>query len=235
MVSNARLDLPEPESPVITTSLSRGISTSTFLRLCSRAPRMTIDESDMCSPVLCFAASDSSARQRTPVRVVRASRFVQALFDAASARDPAPMRQLCRVKLSHGRTMRISCRNHPASVHYPSERHGEKRRRSVSAVRHVHDGYNTGIPNVRPARSRALHERTSHGFLRACSRRRRPDCSHAIRGEQPFRGEARYRRAFGQGRRGQVVRNRGARHRTEPPRTHGRHPRRDITGPPSPR
>ena len=48
---------------------------------------MTIDESDMCSPVLCFAASDSSARQRTPVRVVQASRFVQALFDAVSARD----------------------------------------------------------------------------------------------------------------------------------------------------
>src|SRR5579871_4083049 len=38
MVSNARLDLPEPESPVTTTSLSRGISTEMFLRLCTRAP-----------------------------------------------------------------------------------------------------------------------------------------------------------------------------------------------------
>src|ERR1700722_5389511 len=38
MVSNARLDLPEPESPVTTTSLSRGISIDTFLRLCTRAP-----------------------------------------------------------------------------------------------------------------------------------------------------------------------------------------------------
>src|SRR5712691_323935 len=38
MVSKARLDLPEPESPVITISLSRGISTETFLRLCTRAP-----------------------------------------------------------------------------------------------------------------------------------------------------------------------------------------------------
>ena len=35
-------DLPDPESPVITTSLSRGISTSMFLRLCSRAPLTTI-------------------------------------------------------------------------------------------------------------------------------------------------------------------------------------------------
>src|SRR5262245_46623255 len=38
MVSNARLDLPEPDSPVITTSLSRGISREMFFRLCTRAP-----------------------------------------------------------------------------------------------------------------------------------------------------------------------------------------------------
>src|ERR1700733_421881 len=38
MVSNARLDFPEPESPVTTMSLSRGISIETFLRLCTRAP-----------------------------------------------------------------------------------------------------------------------------------------------------------------------------------------------------
>src|ERR1019366_9485253 len=42
MVSKASEDLPEPDNPVNTTSLSRGISTSTFLRLCSRAPRMVI-------------------------------------------------------------------------------------------------------------------------------------------------------------------------------------------------
>src|SRR2546426_8149933 len=39
MVSKARLDLPEPERPVTTMSLSRGISTDMFLRLCTRAPR----------------------------------------------------------------------------------------------------------------------------------------------------------------------------------------------------
>src|SRR3982074_1140229 len=42
MVSKASDDLPEPDSPVKTTSLSRGISRSTFLRLCSRAPRIVI-------------------------------------------------------------------------------------------------------------------------------------------------------------------------------------------------
>src|SRR3954454_3159417 len=38
MVSKARLDFPEPESPVTTMSLSRGISTEMFFRLCTRAP-----------------------------------------------------------------------------------------------------------------------------------------------------------------------------------------------------
>src|ERR1700722_1135355 len=42
MVSKASEDLPEPDRPVNTTSLSRGISTSMFLRLCSRAPRIVI-------------------------------------------------------------------------------------------------------------------------------------------------------------------------------------------------
>src|SRR5215213_3543600 len=38
MVSNARLDLPEPERPVTTISLSRGSSTLMFRRLWTRAP-----------------------------------------------------------------------------------------------------------------------------------------------------------------------------------------------------
>src|SRR6185312_4167597 len=42
MVSKASDDLPEPDRPVITTRLLRGISTSTFFRLCSRAPRTMI-------------------------------------------------------------------------------------------------------------------------------------------------------------------------------------------------
>jgi hypothetical protein len=46
MVSKASEDLPEPDRPVMTTSLSRGISTSMFLRLCSRAPRRAIARHD---------------------------------------------------------------------------------------------------------------------------------------------------------------------------------------------
>src|ERR1700674_5484061 len=57
MVSKASEDFPEPESPVITTSRSRGISRSMFLRLCSRAPLMTIfsatgDARDLSVPAL---------------------------------------------------------------------------------------------------------------------------------------------------------------------------------------
>src|SRR5271168_3330459 len=41
MVSKASEDLPEPESPVMTVRLLRGISTLIFFRLCCRAPRTT--------------------------------------------------------------------------------------------------------------------------------------------------------------------------------------------------
>src|SRR5271155_6230682 len=41
MVSKAREDLPEPDRPVNTMRRSRGSSTETFFRLCSRAPRTT--------------------------------------------------------------------------------------------------------------------------------------------------------------------------------------------------
>ncbi len=38
MVSKAREDLPEPESPVTTISFSRGILMDMFFKLCTRAP-----------------------------------------------------------------------------------------------------------------------------------------------------------------------------------------------------
>src|SRR6266849_11108626 len=53
MVSNAKLDLPEPESPVTTMSLSRGISSEMFLRLCTRAP---------CTAIVVRAAAFGVAR-----------------------------------------------------------------------------------------------------------------------------------------------------------------------------
>src|SRR5437763_16943185 len=42
MVSKAREDLPDPDGPVTTVNARRGISRSKFLRLCCRAPLMTM-------------------------------------------------------------------------------------------------------------------------------------------------------------------------------------------------
>src|SRR5215217_3129222 len=47
MVSKASDDFPEPETPVNTTRRSRGITRSTFLRLCSRAPRTAITRASL--------------------------------------------------------------------------------------------------------------------------------------------------------------------------------------------
>jgi len=40
-------DFPDPDSPVMTVRLSRGISTVMSLRLCSRAPRTTSESLDI--------------------------------------------------------------------------------------------------------------------------------------------------------------------------------------------
>src|ERR1700716_4111097 len=72
MVSKASEDLPEPDKPVNTTSLSRGISRSTFLRLCSRAPRIVIER--IAEPV-CWrlALRTSSTMMGIPRRAMRAA------------------------------------------------------------------------------------------------------------------------------------------------------------------
>jgi hypothetical protein len=41
-ISKASVDFPEPDKPVNTTSLFLGMARVTFLRLCSRAPRIVI-------------------------------------------------------------------------------------------------------------------------------------------------------------------------------------------------
>src|SRR5688500_20056108 len=62
IVSNASEDLPDPDRPVKTMSESRGRSSETFLRLCSRAPR-------------------TMRRSATPVRT---------FLERAGARAPVP-------------------------------------------------------------------------------------------------------------------------------------------------
>src|SRR5215470_9097280 len=58
MVSKARLDLPDPDSPVNTISESLGNSSDTSLRLCSRAPRTTRRSATS----VCFPGHESLTR-----------------------------------------------------------------------------------------------------------------------------------------------------------------------------
>src|SRR3989338_7119811 len=70
MVSNAKDDLPEPESPVNTTSLLLGTVTSIFFRLCTRAPRMTMAFS------LPFGIAGGVLRKKQTQQVESVPRFV---------------------------------------------------------------------------------------------------------------------------------------------------------------
>src|SRR5215211_7468041 len=63
MVSKASDDFPDPEMPVKTMSWSRGSSRSTFLRLCSRAPRTRI-VSAILARVPALTAGRTDVRQR---------------------------------------------------------------------------------------------------------------------------------------------------------------------------
>src|SRR5262245_7915949 len=62
MVSNARLDLPEPDRPVTTTRRSRGISSETFLRLWPRAP---------CTATVVRAAALGALRRPAALELIR--------------------------------------------------------------------------------------------------------------------------------------------------------------------
>src|SRR5436309_80151 len=63
MVPNAREDLPDPETPVNTTSASRGMSTSMLRRLCSRAPRTRTMQSLRISGLDAFASTIFGCRE----------------------------------------------------------------------------------------------------------------------------------------------------------------------------
>src|SRR5881628_1557424 len=64
MVSNASEDFPDPLKPVITTSLSRGIESVRFLRLCSRAPPILMNSLAMTREF--FVQTNRLLYRRTP-------------------------------------------------------------------------------------------------------------------------------------------------------------------------
>src|SRR5260370_30841152 len=83
MVSKASDDLPEREGRVKTTSRSRGISTSMFLRLCSRAPRIAITRVSRIPTSLTFAS-------RRRARDLSNRAFIDSFLGLAIARAGVP-------------------------------------------------------------------------------------------------------------------------------------------------
>src|SRR4051812_31118175 len=71
MVSKASDDFPEPESPVITTRESRGSSTLTSLRLCSRAPVTTMEfwREDIRPPLILGSRRTGKSNLRSPCKL----------------------------------------------------------------------------------------------------------------------------------------------------------------------
>src|SRR5580658_5391473 len=85
-VSNARLDLPEPETPVTTVMALWGIVTSIFFRLWTRAPRTRISSTSPGTPLAGFTAgSAESAGTGFPVSLVGISAN-EKLYARAQAR-----------------------------------------------------------------------------------------------------------------------------------------------------
>src|SRR5215813_3424384 len=72
MVSKASDDFPEPLKPVITTSLSRGMESVRFLRLCSRAPPILMNSLlthlKICNYTIFKCNKTTVPKQKEPLR-----------------------------------------------------------------------------------------------------------------------------------------------------------------------
>src|SRR5712691_679824 len=104
MVSKASDDFPDPDSPVKTTSLSRGLVRSTSFRLCSRAPRMTISVCWGALPVVTdrFSATDlrphATGLRLVPLARLRSGRRRKriSIFHGIPTQGHQPVAQLRR-------------------------------------------------------------------------------------------------------------------------------------------
>src|SRR4030095_8300632 len=86
MVSNASDDFPDPDSPVNTIRALRGRSRLTFLRLCSRAPRMT--RRSVAVRVVSSWSGGSATDSRFPIVGTGVTPGVPRPFVADNARTP---------------------------------------------------------------------------------------------------------------------------------------------------
>src|SRR5438034_1100552 len=102
MVSKARDDLPEPLKPVTTTSLSRGMLSDRFLRLCCRAPPILMNSLPMlanrASTLFDHLTTSAAAWKElvepgSQARKVRASQFIAGYLEPRShpSLRPSPL------------------------------------------------------------------------------------------------------------------------------------------------
>src|SRR3989337_3400162 len=115
MVSKARDDLPDPDTPVITVMVFRGISRLMFFRLCSRAPRMTMYVLDMAVIVdsCSFALQSAPAATRrwgTPPPEPAAG-----LFGLRDEHQPTRLRTSSRKRATRSSSPRTSAAERPTA------------------------------------------------------------------------------------------------------------------------
>src|SRR5712692_7990372 len=100
MVSKASDDFPDPDRPVMTTRRFRGISTSMFLRLWTRAPRTAIQSCAMNSVSFLLGFSNLHHNRSASRDIVRHSMrgqlFRTKSLDAILREGETPQHQLKR-------------------------------------------------------------------------------------------------------------------------------------------
>src|SRR5918911_795836 len=113
MVSNARLDLPEPDSPVITISALRGILRCRSLRLCSRAPETTISPCDLTASSVRARLAGAAAGPATSGRRLPASAGVDLFEDRLGVVEVEVLVQVARGLLARSPVERHVERDQP--------------------------------------------------------------------------------------------------------------------------
>src|ERR687884_707271 len=124
MVSKARLDLPEPDSPVITISALRGILRCRSLRLCSRAPETTISPCDLTASSLRGRLAGAATGPATSGRRLPAGAGVDLFEDRLGVVEVEVLVQVARGLLARSRRRLIRADAFEVDRRLPAGSHG---------------------------------------------------------------------------------------------------------------
>src|SRR6185312_6488131 len=113
IVSKAKEDFPEPDRPVKTIMESRGRSTLTFWRLCSRAP-LTTKRDISAERETGVADSESVAGTDVSLAFSTVSTLIENSFELVLHRSRSPLLRTTSVRISRGGNRRVVRRRSPA-------------------------------------------------------------------------------------------------------------------------